>query len=118
MHIFVYGTLKKGNPNHFLLRSSEFAGSTKSADKYVMLDLGRFPGVMKQENVPGLPASQIKGEVYNITERTLGELDTYEGEWYFREEIQLEDERTAFMYFLKKVPPVNYKIISNGNWTK
>lgn len=118
MYIFVYDTLKKGDPNHFRLQSSEFVCSTKTADKYVMLDLGKFPGVIKPESTPGLTANHIQGEVYNITEKTLGKLDAYEGEWYFREEIQLENEKAAWMYFLKEVPPMNYKIVTDGNWKK
>ena len=58
------------------------------------------------------------GEVYEIDENTLKDLDEYEGEWYFREEVRLENGLSALIYFLKKIPPVNYKVITDGNWAK
>jgi gamma-glutamylcyclotransferase (GGCT)/AIG2-like uncharacterized protein YtfP len=117
MYIFVYGTLKKGDTNHFRMKDSEFVSRTKTADKYLMLDLGSFPGVIKQETAPGIPASWIQGEVYDISDKTLSELDSYEGEWYFREEVQLENGAFALMYFLRAIPPVKYHIVTDGNWT-
>jgi gamma-glutamylcyclotransferase (GGCT)/AIG2-like uncharacterized protein YtfP len=117
MNIFVYGTLKKGDQNHELLDSSRFLCTTQTTESYVMLDFGAFPGVLKPENISQMPVSTIKGEVYEISKNTLEKLDIYEGEWYFREEIMLENGLSALMYFLKKIPPVNYKIITDGNWS-
>lgn len=116
MYIFVYGTLKKGDPNHFRLNGSEYICTTRTAERYTMLDLGAFPGVIKDEIEH--TASFINGEVYSITPQTLENLDCYEGEWYFREEVKLDNGTMALMYFLRKIPPVDYEIIPDGNWAK
>lgn len=113
MYIFVYGTLKRGDPNHQFLNSSEFICTTRTMKKYTMLNLGPFPGVLKNESAS---TSSIQGEVYDITAQTLETLDSYEGDWYFREEVELEAGITALMYFLRKIPAVNYDIIRDGNW--
>ena len=117
MNIFVYGTLKKGDPNHALLDSSRFLCTTQTTESYVMLDFGAFPGVLKPEDISQMPVSPIKGEIYEISEQKLEELDLYEGDWYFRESVMLENGLSALMYFLKKIPPVNYKIITDGHWS-
>jgi gamma-glutamylcyclotransferase (GGCT)/AIG2-like uncharacterized protein YtfP len=116
MYIFVYGTLKKRGPNHQLLNGSEYICTTRTIEKYTMLDLGLFPGVLKDEGSSQSPISFIHGEVYYITPQTLNVLDNYEGEWYFREEVELEAGTTAMMYFLRKIPPIDYEIIPEGNW--
>ncbi|WP_340818470.1 gamma-glutamylcyclotransferase family protein [Methanolobus sp. WCC4] len=116
MYIFVYGTLKKDSTNHYLLNGSEFICSTGTKESYTMLDMGQFPGVLKDELPEGHSAS-IQGEVYDVNEQTLGKLDTYEGDWYFREEVELEAGVTALMYFLRKIPPLDYRIVPEGNWT-
>ncbi|MBP1909109.1 gamma-glutamylcyclotransferase family protein [Methanolobus bombayensis] len=118
MYIFVYGTLKKGDPNHKLLKGSSFVCSTQTAGNYVMIDLGAFPGVLKPEDISQMPVSAIMGEVYDISEQTLKELDYYEGDWYYREKIRLKNGLSALMYFLKKIPPLNYQIITEGHWAK
>lgn len=117
MHIFVYGTLKKENTKHQLLNASKYICTTRTAEKYTMIDLGRFPGVLKDE-ITSRSSSSIYGEVYDITPQTLEILDHYEGEWYFREEVGLENGIKSLMYFLKNVPAINYEIIPNGNWTR
>lgn len=115
MYIFVYGTLKKGEPNHYLLSGSEFICPTETKEKYTMLDMGRFPGVLKEDFSDR--SVSIKGEIYDVDEKTLRNLDTYEGDWYFREEVELKAEITALMYFLRKIPPLEYEIVPDGNWT-
>jgi gamma-glutamylcyclotransferase (GGCT)/AIG2-like uncharacterized protein YtfP len=116
MYIFVYGTLKKGDPNHARLEGSRFVCATRTIENYVMLDLGAFPGILKPEDISHMPVSTIMGEIYQISDQILKELDHYEGEWYYREEVHLECGFPALMYFLKKIPPINYKVITNGNW--
>ncbi|WP_321428774.1 gamma-glutamylcyclotransferase family protein [uncultured Methanolobus sp.] len=118
MYLFVYGTLRKGDPNHAHLKDSHFLCSTQTAGKYVMIDLGAFPGVLKHEDISQMPVSAIMGEVYDISEETLEKLDRYEGEWYYREEIRLENGLAALMYFLKKIPLPNYKTVTDGNWIR
>ena len=71
MYIFVYGTLKRGRRANYLLANSRFLGegSIEGYDMYLVVD---FPAIVKGKGI-------VKGEVYEIDEETLKELDNYEG---------------------------------------
>lgn len=91
--VFVYGSLLSGMGNHGLLANSRCLGETKSPARFSMLDLGYFPGVIKNEQ-----GESIIGEVYEIDDNTLRHLDQLEGYrimnpeggLYNREEIETE----------------------------
>ncbi|MEA1984127.1 MAG: gamma-glutamylcyclotransferase family protein [Euryarchaeota archaeon] len=114
MYLFVYGTLKKGGRNHGLLMDARHVCTTRTSDRYCLLDLSSFPGAMKT------PAySQIKGEVYEIDETILGRVDQLEGKWFFRQEVPLECNMPALIFFLnEKIISIadNYRVMSGGIW--
>jgi gamma-glutamylcyclotransferase (GGCT)/AIG2-like uncharacterized protein YtfP len=100
--LFVYGTLKRGFWNHYLLDREEFIGEAETKEKYAMYVSG-IPYVVKGE-----PVSRIKGEVYRVSSETLKLIDRLEGHpnWYRRELITVkvldrgkEREVKAFIYF-------------------
>ncbi len=72
--VFVYGTLKRGNGNHHLLAHSEFIGKATTAPEFRLLSAFRnvFPYL-----VPG--EKSIIGEVFEVDEATLRNLDRLEG---------------------------------------
>ncbi|WP_406657529.1 gamma-glutamylcyclotransferase family protein [Methanolobus sp. ZRKC2] len=115
MYVFVYGSLKRGFSNHHLMESSKFICSTRTLEKFAMIDLDSFPGVIKEKKV-----SPIHGEVYDLDTNTLEQIDAYEGKWYSREDVELEAGLTAQMYFLVKYPrdTENLQVISKGFWTE
>ena len=113
--VFVYGTLKKGFPNHHYLRNgnASFVGRGFTKKRFALyVDL--FPYVYPQEEV-----SHIHGEVYLVDNHTLERLDMLEEHphWYKREKtkIVLEDgaEIEAFIYFH---PTPRGKLIPGGNY--
>ena len=110
MKVFVYGTLRKGLAWHSLIKNSEFIGEAKTKDKYCLY-AENIPFLFKDEEV-----SKIKGEVYEVDELTLKNLDKLEGHpnWYYREEVSIilntEKEIIAWVYFYPK--PCGKKIIS------
>lgn len=92
--IFVYGTLKFNQPNHYWLTNPENGiaraiSSGKTAKEYPMLIATRYniPFLLK---VPGV-GNQINGEIYAINEPMLAKLDELEGhpEFYLREKINI-----------------------------
>ena len=97
--VFVYGTLKEGYGNHYLLEKSIKVSKATTMDKYGMYESG-IPYVIKSENT-----TQIKGEVYLVDTQTFSNLDILEGHpiAYRREKIKvlLDDNRkaTAWIYF-------------------
>jgi gamma-glutamylcyclotransferase (GGCT)/AIG2-like uncharacterized protein YtfP len=110
--LFVYGTLKKGCSNHHLLSNSVLVSETFTEGQFRMLDLEFFPGV-----VEGEPVSRIYGELYDVDTETVDVLDVFEGKWFYREKVLLENGSKAAMYFLSaKVPFEMYPVISSGNW--
>jgi gamma-glutamylcyclotransferase (GGCT)/AIG2-like uncharacterized protein YtfP len=74
MHrVFVYGTLKSGLENHGLLTGSVFVGRAYTVGHYRMLD-GRFPVLLDS----GLDRHVIDGELYDVDDATLTQLDDLE----------------------------------------
>ncbi|MEL4304884.1 gamma-glutamylcyclotransferase family protein [Methanococcoides sp. LMO-2] len=110
--LFVYGTLKKGCCNHHLLENSVPVSEAFTEDRFRMLNLEYFPGVVK-----GKPVSRISGEVYDVVNETLDVLDEFEGKWFYREDVLLGNGSKAAMYFLSaEVPCERYPVIGSGNW--
>jgi gamma-glutamylcyclotransferase (GGCT)/AIG2-like uncharacterized protein YtfP len=92
--LFVYGSLKRGFSNHFLLAAARFVGECRTAAGYQLLVLGIYPALSEGSD------RAIAGELYAVDARLLFELDEFEGEAYRRRAVQLEDGRAAEAYFL------------------
>lgn len=93
--IFVYGTLKKGQPNYYRMFDStngkaEFLASACTAQKYPLVITGEFniPALL---NIPG-QGHQVQGEIYRVDEEMLKFLDAFEGvpTMYQRTLVKLE----------------------------
>lgn len=69
--IFIYGTLKQGEPNHYLLEDSEFLGVYETPPAYTLYDFGTSPGLVEGNDT-------IVGEVYRISDEVLAKLDVFE----------------------------------------
>ena len=106
--VFVYGTLKRGHGNHFLLENSKYLGSGITDNKYVMYT-SAIPYVSKQLNL-----TTILGELYEVDELTLNDLDMLEGHptWYKREIVSISyicnkgkvRKVKAWLYFNEQIP--------------
>jgi gamma-glutamylcyclotransferase (GGCT)/AIG2-like uncharacterized protein YtfP len=73
IHVFVYGSLKRGFRNHHFLATSRFIGTGTTHCCFDLLDLGYFPAMIK----PGTFA--IRGELFSVDRHTLKNLDRLEG---------------------------------------
>ena len=71
--VFVYGTLKRGQINHYLLSTGAYLGSYNTRPSYKMFHLGGYPGVIKGGR------TSIEGEVYQVDALTMHKLDRLEG---------------------------------------
>jgi gamma-glutamylaminecyclotransferase len=87
--LFVYGSLKRGQHNHRLLRGQTFVAEAATLPRYRLLDLGPYPGLV-QAAAGGRP---IRGEVWRVDAATLARLDRFEGvpHLYDRRPVELAD---------------------------
>ena len=100
--VFVYGTLKSGFSNHYLLKGCECLGGAASVSTYKMIENG-FPVIL-----PDPQGKPLAGEIYIVDDETLARLDQLEreGSSYDRKLIDVtlrlaSGERlptTAFIY--------------------
>lgn len=85
MYLFVYGTLKRGQRNHPLLKGAEFLDTGITAGR--IYSVGSFPAL----TLPKSHREYVQGEIYRITPEMLPRLDRLEGvpHMYTREEQQV-----------------------------
>lgn len=86
--VFVYGTLKRGQWNHHLLRGQTHVGNGETKEKFALYALA-FPWLTKNGR-PGDAPSTVSGEVYSVDERTLQRLDSLEGYPYHYDRMRVE----------------------------
>jgi gamma-glutamylaminecyclotransferase len=72
--LFLYGTLKRGQRNHSLLRGQRFVGVATTEPRYRLYDFGPYPG-MVEVAADGLA---VTGELWVVDAACLAELDTLE----------------------------------------
>jgi gamma-glutamylcyclotransferase (GGCT)/AIG2-like uncharacterized protein YtfP len=100
--VFVYGTLKRGFWNNYLLEGSELLGEGTTLERFSLYTVG-FPYAVPDGG--GLP---LRGEVYRVDEETLKRLDALEGypNHYKRKltEVKLDDGRLvkALIYYAER----------------
>jgi len=88
--IFVYGTLKRNESNHGVMKS--FGGTflceaRTSHALFDLIDLGYFPGLIAGH-------AYVSGELFKIDEQSIPHFDGFEGVpvLYKREEIEIDAE--------------------------
>lgn len=96
-HVFVYGTLKKGQPNNYRMfdlsnGKAEFLASAHTTQKYPLVIAGKY-NIPFLLNLPG-QGHQVRGEIYKVDDQMLEFLDDFEScpEMYQRTLVKLEVE--------------------------
>lgn len=113
--VAVYGSLKKGFANNFLLQNAKYEGQFTTEPKFTMLNMGgAYPAVVKGGTTP------ILCEVYSeVDERTLRALDSLESfdranpdkSYYLREVIETSFGK-SWVYYLN----TRLEVLSSGDW--
>lgn len=113
--IFVYGTLKRGQPNHYRMLDSangqaSFLSSARTLHKFPLIISGPY-NVPFLLDAPGR-GHRIQGELYSVDERMLAFLDDFEKvpTWYQRVPVELQVDKSggdsatteAFVYTRKE----------------
>lgn len=115
MHVvFVYGSLKRGQPANRLLSRSTFLFEGWVSG-YRLIDLGDFPGMVR-----GDEGDLVSGEVYEVDDEAMRVLNTYEGDCYRLEHVSINDSHGRRMYGCSYVflDPEQFKHspIADGVW--
>jgi gamma-glutamylcyclotransferase (GGCT)/AIG2-like uncharacterized protein YtfP len=110
--VAVYGSLRKGFHNHYLLEGSKYIGSCITSPDYKMYSLGSFPAVVAGD-------SPILIELYEVSSETLTALDRLEGVPTFYDKDVIETPYgTADIYIYQK--PLEYlreeELVETGVW--
>jgi gamma-glutamylcyclotransferase (GGCT)/AIG2-like uncharacterized protein YtfP len=114
--VFVYGTLKSGGELRGLDRFGDGAtivGKAKTTyPDYEMSDLGAFPGVFLNGTF------HIQGEVWEVDEDVMQDLDAIEGyPDFYKRQVTHTTEGKAWMYYLEGETYRDYKGV-RGNQVK
>lgn len=105
MKLFVYGSLREGKGLNYLLKDSTFLGQYKTQGEFYMFGLksGAFPYVTDEQLDESCQPTKIIGEVYEVPDALIEELDDIENhpDHYTRSEVVLEDfDHEVEMYLL------------------
>src|SRR5262249_5468067 len=113
VHVFVYGTLKRGQGSHLFLAGQEFLGEGQTLPRYRLYDSGRYPCLI--EDSPR--GTVVRGEVWRVSEEVMRLLDAYEGapELFRRHEIALAGfDGPVLAYFYNR--DVSGYVDCGGEW--
>jgi gamma-glutamylcyclotransferase (GGCT)/AIG2-like uncharacterized protein YtfP len=107
--LFVYGTLKRGHPNHRHLAGQTFVGEATTAPLYRLVDLGFYPAMQRL----GPDGLAVRGELWDVDDAALAAIDRLEGfdpdrpDWcmYRREPIDVPgfEDVQAYVYYRRVV---------------
>ena len=92
MLLFVYGSLRRGFPNHYMLEDSVYIGDFITTDKYIMIGTisKAFPYIIKDCVVDGTMPTQIVGELYDVYgSNTINMIDKLEGHPHIIDNLDL-----------------------------
>jgi gamma-glutamylcyclotransferase (GGCT)/AIG2-like uncharacterized protein YtfP len=113
--VFIYGSLRRGaaRPMSTSFPSSKFVADAKVSGR--LFDLGPYPGLLLDES-----ASLVTGEVYEVDDETLHQLDDFEASsHYVRKQVAisfLDQRRMGWTY---APGPEFYSpetLITSGDW--
>jgi gamma-glutamylcyclotransferase (GGCT)/AIG2-like uncharacterized protein YtfP len=107
--VFVYGTLRDGEYNHWYLGESPMLGYYETPPEFSLYDLGPYPGLIEGHQ-------SVMGEIYVVDDQTLSRLDELEDVpvEYRREQIETPFGM-AWIYFYQDVSKLS-QAIASGDW--
>ncbi len=90
--VFVYGTLKAGGANHKRMNGAKRVETHATLNNYHRIQRVGGPAIEPRQG------DNVQGEVYEVDQETLSEVDQYEGPEFQRRRVRLEDGTIAYVY--------------------
>ena len=125
--VFAYGTLRRGGGNNPLLAPATFVRAAKTRDEFVLFcENPDFCPYLTDVSIG--QKKQIIGDVYDVPDYLLEQIDELEGHptWYRRRQVALEGgdgdgDQVAWAYFitdtcLEQMRRWPLLIIPSGDW--
>jgi gamma-glutamylaminecyclotransferase len=110
--LFVYGTLRQGEPRHALLEHAELLGLTTTVPAFYLVDLGPHAALVRGGS------TAVCGELYRVSleERRRIDVDRQVPILFTREAIQLVDGSHADAYLLRLEQVRGRRRLAHGDW--
>lgn len=113
--VFVYGSLRRGGAGAMSIRfpASRFIAEARVSGS--LYDLGAYPGLLLDES-----GSSVTGEVYEVDDELLKELDDFEaGSNYRRKQVEISVGTGRKVCWVYEPDPEFYSLqtlITSGDW--
>jgi molybdenum cofactor cytidylyltransferase len=114
LRLFVYGTLMRGGARHHVLRGQRFLREALTLPKYLLFDLGAYPGLVVAEG----EGQGIHGELYEVERGLVPALDATEGvpELYRLEPVEVEGEAAPVFAYIYRQSIDGVPRCAGGRW--
>ena len=111
--VFVYGSLKRGQPANRQLEGSTCCGAAQ-LQGLALYDLGPFPMAIASDD----PQAVLHGELYRVDAAQLARLDRFEGapRLYERQRRTLADGRSVWVYVGRPHQVRHVQRLPSGLW--
>ena len=106
--VFVYGTLRKGASNNWRMEEADFLGEARVRGDLWKVDW--YPGVI----LSGKGA--VLGEVWEVSDEILKELDEFEGSEYRRVKVMAEGGANEVWIYEWLGDPEGLTKVESGDW--
>jgi gamma-glutamylaminecyclotransferase len=110
--LFVYGTMRQGEPRHGLLGNAELVGAALTPAAFHLVDVGPYAAL-----VPG-GTTAVAGELYQVTlaVRRVLDVELQVPLLFNRELIQLADGAGVDAYVLRMDQVRGRRRLAHGDW--
>jgi gamma-glutamylcyclotransferase (GGCT)/AIG2-like uncharacterized protein YtfP len=114
--IFIYGSLRRGSARAMSLKFPQSKFIAEARVNGSLYDLGAYPGLLLNDDSNSL----VIGEVYEVDDETLSELDKFEASSdYWRRQVEISvgaKRRMGWTYAPKPESCSARSLISSGDW--